>query len=71
MSDWEFLHDMHSQGCSPEEIMDAASCGASPSDLAYIERHEMKEKWEELKSLRDDGTISPEEFKRRKAELFG
>jgi len=70
MSEWEFLHDMHAQGYNAEEIMDAASCGASPSDLAYIERQEKKKEWEELKSLRDAGTISPEEFKRRKTELF-
>ena len=27
MSDWDFLHDMHNEGYSPEQIMDGAACG--------------------------------------------
>lgn len=30
MSDWDFLHDMHNEGYSPEEIADAAACGYNP-----------------------------------------
>lgn len=30
MSDWDFLHDMHHAGYSPEEIADAATCGYNP-----------------------------------------
>lgn len=30
MSDWDFLYEMHDLGCSPNEIMDAASSGAAP-----------------------------------------
>ena len=30
MSDWDFLHDMHNQGYSPQQIADAASCGYNP-----------------------------------------
>jgi len=32
MSDWDFLHDMHNDGYSPEEIADAAACGYNPRD---------------------------------------
>jgi len=30
MSDWDFLHDMHNEGFSPEQIADAAACGYNP-----------------------------------------
>jgi hypothetical protein len=30
MSDWDFLHDMHHEGYSPEQIADAAACGYNP-----------------------------------------
>lgn len=30
MSDWDFLHDMHARGCSPDEIADAAAIGYDP-----------------------------------------
>ena len=30
MSDWEFLYEMRERGYSPEEIADAAGCGAAP-----------------------------------------
>ena len=36
---------------------------------AYIEKRKEVE-YEKLKSLRDAGTISREEFKKRKAEMF-
>ncbi|BFT28861.1 hypothetical protein D210916BOD24_00370 [Alteromonas sp. D210916BOD_24] len=32
MSDWDFLHDMHDQGYSPDQIADAAACGYNPDD---------------------------------------
>lgn len=38
MSDWDFLHDMHDQGYSPEEIADAAGSGAAPWEWEYISR---------------------------------
>ncbi|WP_296593222.1 hypothetical protein [Methylophaga sp.] len=37
MSDWDFLHDMHKDGCSPEQITDAAACGYNPWDFEYID----------------------------------
>ena len=30
MSDWDFLHDMHHAGYSPDQIADAAACGYNP-----------------------------------------
>lgn len=33
MSDWDFLHDMHHEGYSPEQIADAASCGYNPWEV--------------------------------------
>lgn len=37
MSDWDFLHDMHNQGYSADEIADAAACGYSPEQAQYID----------------------------------
>jgi hypothetical protein len=30
MSDWDFLHDMHDEGYSAEQIADAMGCGYNP-----------------------------------------
>lgn len=30
MSDWDFLHEMHNVGYSPDQIADAAACGYNP-----------------------------------------
>lgn len=38
MSDWDFLHEMHAQGCSPEEIADAAAVGYAPWEEAYLSK---------------------------------
>jgi len=38
MSDWDFLHDMHDRGYSPEEIADAAGCGVAPWEWEYIDK---------------------------------
>jgi hypothetical protein len=37
MSDWDFLHDMHNEGYSPEQIADAAACGYNPWGVKYID----------------------------------
>ena len=71
MSDWDFLHEMNEEGYSPEEIADAAASGATPREWAHIGNQEMKAEWVQLKTLRDAGQISPEEFKKRKAQIFG
>jgi hypothetical protein len=38
MSDWDFLHEMHAQGFSPEAIADAAAVGYAPWEAAYLSR---------------------------------
>ena len=70
MSDWDFLHEMRDRGYSQEEIMDAMASGAAPWEWEGIAKQEINAEWEKLKSLRDTGKISREEFKKRKAELF-
>lgn len=68
MSEWDFLW-----GLSEQELEDAMTSGGTADDWAYIEEQERKKgkaAWEKLKSLRDSGQISKEEFKRRKAVLF-
>jgi hypothetical protein len=65
MSEWDFLW-----GLSGQELEDAMSSGGTADDWAYIEAQERKAEWEKLKSLRDCGQISKEEFKKRKIALF-
>lgn len=38
MSDWDFLHEMHAQGYSADEIADAAGSGAAPWEWEHIDR---------------------------------
>lgn len=33
MGDWEYLHDMHNEGYSADQISDAAACGYNPYDF--------------------------------------
>lgn len=37
MSDWDFLHEMHEQGYSPEDIADAMATGLAPWDWKYVD----------------------------------
>ena len=41
MSDWDFLHDMHNEGYSPDEIADAAACGYNPSEWQPVFEDEL------------------------------
>ena len=41
MSDWDFLHDMHNEGYSPEQIADAAACGYNPWEWQPIYEKEL------------------------------
>lgn len=41
MSDWDFLHDMHNDGYSPEQIADAATCGYNPWEWRAIDDKEL------------------------------
>jgi hypothetical protein len=36
MSDWDFLHDMHNDGYSAEQIADAAACGYNPCEWSDV-----------------------------------
>lgn len=72
MSEWDFLW-----GLSGQELRDAMSTGGTSDDWDYIEESlkeqenkERKAEWEELKSLRDSGKISKDDFKKRKTNLF-
>jgi len=68
MSEWDFLW-----GLDGQELVDAMSSGGTQEDWKFVEeqeRIERKNKWEELKRLRDDGKISNNEFKSRKEQLF-
>ena len=38
MGDWDFLHEMHDQGYSPEEIADATAFGVAPWEWKYLDR---------------------------------
>lgn len=41
MSDWDFLHDMHNDGCSAEQIADAATCGYNPWEWQPLDENEL------------------------------
>jgi hypothetical protein len=41
MSDWDFLHDMHSDGYSTEQIADAAACGYNTWEWVPIKEKEL------------------------------
>ena len=71
MGDWEFLYDMKNEGYSDEAIMEAQGLVFPLMNGLRSERKSKKTEWEKLKSLRDSGAITKEEFKERKAEIFG
>ena len=41
MSDWDFLHDMHNDGYSAEQIADAAACGYNPWEWQPLDENEL------------------------------
>ncbi len=41
MGDWDFLHDMHREGYSAEEIADAAACGYNPLEWRPLNEKEL------------------------------
>jgi hypothetical protein len=41
MSDWDFLHDMSSQGYSPQQIAHAAACGYNPYEWQPFDESEL------------------------------
>lgn len=79
MSEWDFLWEV--EGAERQFAMEA---GMTYADLKYIEEQEEQKRrqaeheriktrnkaWKDLKKLRDSGSISSEEFKKRKCEIF-
>ncbi|MDK9706026.1 MAG: hypothetical protein OEL83_03145 [Desulforhopalus sp.] len=45
MSDWDFLHDMHNDGYSAEQIADAAACGYNPWEWQLLEECDLPVGW--------------------------
>lgn len=43
MSDWDFLHDMHNDGYSAEQIADASACGYNPWEWQPLDEKELPE----------------------------
>ena len=41
MSDWDFLHDMHNDGYSAEQIADAADCGYNPWEWQPLQEQDL------------------------------
>ena len=49
MSDWDFLHDMHNEGYSPDQIADATACGYNPYEpINFVDYGFSSDEWEEL-----------------------
>lgn len=49
MSDWNFLHDMHDDGYSPDQIADAAACGYTPSEVDIDALGYSSDDWEVIR----------------------
>jgi hypothetical protein len=66
MSDWDFLHDMHNEGYSPEQIADAAACGVAPWEEEQIEKHEIKAERNDLTIIPATGNVKYDSTQRRR-----
>lgn len=52
MSDWDFLHEMSTQGYSAEEIADAAGCGVAPWEWKYLDEEWIDSELEDASDMR-------------------
>ncbi len=52
MSDWDFLHDMHNDGYSSDQIADAAACGYNPDEVDIAALGYSPDEWQ---AIDDDG----------------
>lgn len=68
MSDWDFLHEMHERGYSPEDIADAAGTGAAPWEWEYISRESMDSLLEE-EPVEDADSVEPSRLFQSRAGL--
>jgi len=48
MTDWDFLHDMHNDGYSPEQIADATACGYNPDELLDSSGRYSLDEWQRI-----------------------
>lgn len=48
MGDWDFLHDMHNEGFSPDQIADAATCGYNPYEVDLSDFGFSPDEWEAI-----------------------
>jgi len=48
MSDWDFLHDMHNDGYSPDQISDAAACGYNPDEVDLAALGYSPDEWQAI-----------------------
>ena len=58
MSDWDFLHDMHNDGYSPDQILEAAACGYNPDEVDIEALGYSSDEWEAI----DDEEFISEHF---------
>lgn len=81
MSDWDFLHDMHHEGYSAEEIADAAAVGYAPWQEKYIDfgpepkkqasqTTQPKVALQGLEQLRQSGVLTRPQFLACKAAIL-
>ena len=64
MSDWDFLHDMHNDGYSPDQIADAAACGYNPDEIDVSEWGYSADVWQPI-----DDNEQPAEVSKANPEL--
>lgn len=64
MSDWDFLHDMHQEGYSPDQIRDAAACGYNPYEYSSYEFDidELGYSSDDWKKIDDESIFEPSEI---------
>lgn len=49
MSDWDFLHNMHNEGYSPNQIADAAACGYNPDEIFdFSDLGHLSDEWQAI-----------------------
>lgn len=68
MGEWEFLISL--KGKELEDSMATGSTADEWSEIVIQERQSINNDWENLKTLRDSGEITKDEFKLRKSLLF-
>ena len=63
MRDWDFLHDMHNDGYSAEQVADAAACGYNPDEVDLTAFGYSPDEWQAIDSdelLSEHSEVNPE-----------